>query len=131
VSVWNEMGLIHRLMKHKLIFVETKDFNETTFALENYKKACDNGRGRNACVVNLFVCVCVYFFCFFCQYAGLNLFCWYSYYRGCVLGIVVLVRVCILFCFYYLQYVMILFTLRRQEAYNGSCFRTPLGNKNA
>jgi DNA excision repair protein ERCC-2 len=31
--------------KHKLIFVETPDANETSIVLENYRRACDNGRG--------------------------------------------------------------------------------------
>ncbi|KAG8784035.1 DNA-dependent ATPase of the nucleotide excision repair factor 4 complex, partial [Serendipita sp. 397] len=30
---------------HKLIFVETPDANETSIALENYRRACNNGRG--------------------------------------------------------------------------------------
>jgi DNA excision repair protein ERCC-2 len=32
-------------LKQKLLFVETSDFTESTFALQNYRKACDNGRG--------------------------------------------------------------------------------------
>ncbi|KAJ2494822.1 TFIIH/NER complex ATP-dependent 5'-3' DNA helicase subunit, partial [Coemansia sp. RSA 2049] len=31
--------------KHKLIFVETPDAAETSVALQNYRTACDNGRG--------------------------------------------------------------------------------------
>lgn len=45
VSIWNEMGILEEILKHKLIFIETKDIVETTIALENYKKACDCGRG--------------------------------------------------------------------------------------
>ncbi|ORX96056.1 DNA repair helicase [Basidiobolus meristosporus CBS 931.73] len=45
VAMWNEMGLLNDAWKHKLIFVETPDAAETTLALENYRKACDNGRG--------------------------------------------------------------------------------------
>ena len=33
------------MLENKLIFIETKDNLETVLALENYKQACDNGRG--------------------------------------------------------------------------------------
>ena len=39
------MGIMRRLAKSKLIFVETKDVVETTLALDNYRRACDSGRG--------------------------------------------------------------------------------------
>mmetsp|Transcript_34973 Transcript_34973/g.46014 ORF Transcript_34973/g.46014 Transcript_34973/m.46014 type:complete len:254 (-) Transcript_34973:321-1082(-) len=42
---WNEMGILQRVLENKLIFIETKDNEETVLALENYKQACDNGRG--------------------------------------------------------------------------------------
>lgn len=42
---WNEMGILQRILENKLIFIETKDNLETVLALENYKQACDNGRG--------------------------------------------------------------------------------------
>ncbi|CAG8665321.1 6999_t:CDS:2, partial [Paraglomus occultum] len=45
VSMWNEMGILNEAWKRKLIFVETPDATETTLALENYRLACDNGRG--------------------------------------------------------------------------------------
>jgi DNA excision repair protein ERCC-2 len=45
VSVWNEMGILHRLVRQKLLFVETEDLTETSLALHSYKKACDAGRG--------------------------------------------------------------------------------------
>lgn len=32
-------------MQHKLVFIETPDVVETTLALDNYRKACDCGRG--------------------------------------------------------------------------------------
>lgn len=55
-------GILNEVWKHKLIFVETPDANETSIALENYRRvrkdlwqltayskitwqACDNGRG--------------------------------------------------------------------------------------
>ncbi|TFK29934.1 transcription factor TFIIH complex subunit Rad15 [Coprinopsis marcescibilis] len=45
VAAWNDMGILKEVWKHKLIFVETPDSNETSIALENYRRACDNGRG--------------------------------------------------------------------------------------
>ncbi|EFA78488.1 transcription factor IIH component [Heterostelium album PN500] len=45
VSVWNEMGLLNNILNNKLIFVETSDAAESALALQNYKKACDSGRG--------------------------------------------------------------------------------------
>lgn len=32
-------------MQHKLVFIETQDVVETTLALDNFRKACDCGRG--------------------------------------------------------------------------------------
>lgn len=32
-------------MQHKLVFIETQDVVETTLALDNYRRACDCGRG--------------------------------------------------------------------------------------
>ncbi|KAF8323397.1 DNA repair helicase [Clavulina sp. PMI_390] len=45
VAAWNDMDILTEVWKHKLIFVETPDANETSIALENYRRACDNGRG--------------------------------------------------------------------------------------
>jgi len=45
VSKWNEMGILNELMEHKLIFIETQDVVETTLALDNFRRACDCGRG--------------------------------------------------------------------------------------
>jgi DNA excision repair protein ERCC-2 len=45
VSMWNEMGILSQLLKYKLLFVETNDLTETSLALDNYKRACDSGRG--------------------------------------------------------------------------------------
>ncbi|KAK9268712.1 hypothetical protein L1049_000473 [Liquidambar formosana] len=33
------------IMQHNLVFIETQDVVETTLALDNYRKACDCGRG--------------------------------------------------------------------------------------
>ncbi|KAH8928498.1 DNA repair helicase [Atractiella rhizophila] len=45
VAAWHDMGILNDAWKHKLIFVETPDALETSVALENYRRACDNGRG--------------------------------------------------------------------------------------
>lgn len=38
-------SLLQEIMQHKLVFIETQDVVETTLALDNYRKACDCGRG--------------------------------------------------------------------------------------
>ncbi len=45
VSKWHEMGILDDVLKHKLVFIETKDRDESTLALQAYRKACDCGRG--------------------------------------------------------------------------------------
>lgn len=45
VNSWNENGILKEIMQHKLVFIETQDVVETTLALDNYRKACDCGRG--------------------------------------------------------------------------------------
>ncbi|KDN43310.1 DNA repair helicase [Tilletiaria anomala UBC 951] len=45
VAAWHDMGILEDVWKYKLIFIETPDANETSVALENYRRACDNGRG--------------------------------------------------------------------------------------
>ncbi|KAL6208581.1 hypothetical protein ACLB2K_019530 [Fragaria x ananassa] len=45
VNSWNESGILKEIMQHKLVFIETQDVVETTLALDNYRKACDCGRG--------------------------------------------------------------------------------------
>ena len=45
VREWHGMGVLKQLLQHKLVFIETTDVVETTMALENFKKACDCGRG--------------------------------------------------------------------------------------
>lgn len=37
--------MLNEVLKYKLIFIETPDAAETSLALENYRAACDNGRG--------------------------------------------------------------------------------------
>jgi len=45
VSEWDATGVLQDLTKAKLVFIETKDVVETTLALDNYRRACDSGRG--------------------------------------------------------------------------------------
>jgi DNA excision repair protein ERCC-2 len=45
VARWHEMGVLAELTAHKLVFVETQDVVETTLALDNFRRACDAGRG--------------------------------------------------------------------------------------
>lgn len=45
VATWYEQGVIDQIMRNKLIFFETTDAAETSLALANYVKACENGRG--------------------------------------------------------------------------------------
>ncbi|KAI8463211.1 MAG: hypothetical protein J3K34DRAFT_496282 [Monoraphidium minutum] len=45
ISKWHDMGLLREIMGHKLIFIETQDVMETTLALDNFRRACDSGRG--------------------------------------------------------------------------------------
>ncbi|WCJ29203.1 RAD3-like DNA-binding helicase protein [Euphorbia peplus] len=45
INSWNETGILKEIMQHKLVFIETQDVVETTLALDNYRRACDCGRG--------------------------------------------------------------------------------------
>ncbi|GER24815.1 RAD3-like DNA-binding helicase protein [Striga asiatica] len=45
VNSWHESGILKEIMQHKLVFIETQDVVETTLALDNYRRACDCGRG--------------------------------------------------------------------------------------
>lgn len=45
ISQWQTMGILDEVWKYKLILVETPDAQETSLALETYRKACCNGRG--------------------------------------------------------------------------------------
>ncbi|THX31269.1 DNA repair helicase RAD3 [Aureobasidium pullulans] len=45
ISMWQGMGILDQVWKHKLILVETPDSQETSLALETYRTACSNGRG--------------------------------------------------------------------------------------
>lgn len=45
IGQWDALGVLKRVLQSKLLFIETTDVVETTLALDNYKKACDCGRG--------------------------------------------------------------------------------------
>lgn len=45
IAEWDAMGIMRQLTKSKLVFIETKDVVETTMALDNFRRACDSGRG--------------------------------------------------------------------------------------
>ncbi len=45
VASWYEQGIIDSIQRNKLLFIETQDAAETSLALYNYVKACENGRG--------------------------------------------------------------------------------------
>jgi len=45
VSEWYKLQILNRILDHKLLFIETKDIVETTLALDNFRRACDCGRG--------------------------------------------------------------------------------------
>jgi hypothetical protein len=45
INEWDKSRILQRVMDHKLLYLETKDVVETTLALDNFKRACDCGRG--------------------------------------------------------------------------------------
>ncbi len=45
VAQWCEQRILDQIGQYKLVFLETKDIEETTLALTAYKKACVSGRG--------------------------------------------------------------------------------------
>ncbi|XP_059608904.1 general transcription and DNA repair factor IIH helicase subunit XPD [Phlebotomus argentipes] len=45
VAAWYDQGIVDTLLRHKLLFIETQDSAETSYALMNYVKACECGRG--------------------------------------------------------------------------------------
>ena len=42
---WDEHGIIRDLYNYKLLFIESRDVNESNLAVYNSKKACDEGKG--------------------------------------------------------------------------------------
>lgn len=47
---------LQEIMQHKLVFIETQDVVETTLALDNYRRACDCGRGAVFFSVARYLC---------------------------------------------------------------------------
>mmetsp|Transcript_1159 Transcript_1159/g.3942 ORF Transcript_1159/g.3942 Transcript_1159/m.3942 type:complete len:281 (-) Transcript_1159:27-869(-) len=45
IATWDDAGVLGRILEHKLLFIETKDVMETSIALDNFRRACDCGRG--------------------------------------------------------------------------------------
>ena len=45
ISKWHETGVLQQVMRRKLVFLETQDVVETSLALDNYRRACNCGRG--------------------------------------------------------------------------------------
>eukprot|EP01147_Barroeca_monosierra_P006465 gene6465-9341_t len=45
VTTWYDRGIMGKIKQRKLVFVETQDVVETSIALDNFQKACENGRG--------------------------------------------------------------------------------------
>lgn len=45
VADWHEKKLLDEICRNKLLFIETPDMVETSLALQNYRRACDSGRG--------------------------------------------------------------------------------------
>ena len=45
VNHWNDTGVLEEVIKHKLLFIESKDVKETSLSLASYRKACEVGRG--------------------------------------------------------------------------------------
>ncbi len=45
IASWYDQGIVDKLTKRKLLFIETQDNAETSLALLNFIKACDMGRG--------------------------------------------------------------------------------------
>ena len=45
VLQWNQMGIIEIFQKYKLLWMETRNLEDTSVALTNYRAACDVSRG--------------------------------------------------------------------------------------
>merc|ERR1712100_842682 len=45
IEKWYEQGLMARVLRYKLVLIETKDVVASTYALQNFREACDCGRG--------------------------------------------------------------------------------------
>ena len=45
MSEWSKLAIIEEILKHKLLFIESRDQAETNFALAQYSEAINRGRG--------------------------------------------------------------------------------------
>jgi len=45
VMHWNGMGILDDVLKNKLIFIESRNVEETSISLAGFHKACETGRG--------------------------------------------------------------------------------------
>ncbi|CAA7048094.1 unnamed protein product [Microthlaspi erraticum] len=45
IATWYETGILEKISQHKLVFVEEQDVEKTRHAMDNYRRACDCGRG--------------------------------------------------------------------------------------
>lgn len=45
ITAWTALGYMKTISQHKLVFLETKDIVETSLAVQNYREACERGRG--------------------------------------------------------------------------------------
>jgi DNA excision repair protein ERCC-2 len=67
VAAWHAAGSLQALLRHKLVFLETRDARETALALAAFKRACDAGRGALLlCVARGKVTFYYYFALFLC-----------------------------------------------------------------
>ena len=73
VAMWYDQGVIDDIQKHKLLFIETQDAAETSLALLNYIKACENGRG--AVLLGILISRVLYFY-----FALLLIFCFHEFF---------------------------------------------------
>eukprot|EP00658_Telonema_sp_P-2_P006883 TRINITY_DN12589_c0_g1_i1.p1 TRINITY_DN12589_c0_g1~~TRINITY_DN12589_c0_g1_i1.p1 ORF type:complete len:593 (+),score=180.26 TRINITY_DN12589_c0_g1_i1:151-1929(+) len=45
IAEWHKAKLLEKICANKILFIETADMLETSLALQNYRRACDSGRG--------------------------------------------------------------------------------------
>jgi DNA excision repair protein ERCC-2 len=45
IAAWHSGGQLAQMLKQKLVFIETRNSQETAVALESFQRACDSGRG--------------------------------------------------------------------------------------
>lgn len=45
INAWHKTKMLEKICANKILFIETSDMLETSLALQNYRRACDSGRG--------------------------------------------------------------------------------------